>query len=93
MTMTTPFGNESPPSIPGNPDLLAQGWERRHLADEDRAHEAAESYRQMGFEVRVEKLSPEDFGPKCGSCSSVVCSSYVLIYTRKASTGNDQPNT
>ncbi len=76
-------GNASSGPLRGNTALEAEGWERRYLADPDRAREAVELYSSMGFEVRAEKLEPADFGPQCGDCSQVVCRSYVLIYTRK----------
>lgn len=56
---------------------------RRNLADPERAEETMAVYRSMGFEVRAEKLTPEDFGAKCMECALAVCSTYVLIYTRK----------
>jgi len=70
-------------SIPADPKLVAEGWVRRYLADPDRAKEAIELYTSMGYEVKAQKLTPDDLGPKCGDCGSVICSSYVLIYTRK----------
>lgn len=75
--------NDDEHSIPADPKLVAEGWVRRHLADPDRAKEAIELYTSMGYEVKAQKLTPADFGPKCGDCSSVICSTYVLIYTRK----------
>jgi hypothetical protein len=69
--------------IQGHPELIAKGWVRRNLADPERAGETMDLYRSMGFEVRAEKLSPEDFGAKCLACALAVCSTYVLIYTRK----------
>jgi len=74
-------GEELP--IPADPKLIAEGWVRRHLADPDRAKEAIELYTSMGYEVKAQKLTPADFGPNCGDCGSVICSTYVLIYTRK----------
>lgn len=71
--------------IRGHPELIAEGWVRRNLADPERAGETMELYRSMGFEVRAEKLSPEDFGAPCMACALAVCSTYVLIYTRKMS--------
>jgi hypothetical protein len=71
------------PGIPGNRALEAEGWQRRYLADPQRAQEAVDLYGALGFEVRAEKLTPSDFGPQCGDCSLVVCREYVLIYTRK----------
>jgi len=63
--------------------LVEDGWQRRYLADPDRANEAAESYRELGFEVRIERLTPDHFGPQCQSCAQTICSSYVMIYTRR----------
>ena len=70
-------------SIPADPKLVAEGWVRRYLADPDRAKEAIELYTSMGYEVKAQKLTPADFGPACGDCGTVICHSYVLIYTRK----------
>ncbi len=79
------LGPASGAFIPPDPNLRAEGWRRRHLADENRAKEAVELYSSMGFEVKLQKLLPKDMGPSCGSCpsSSSVCTSYVMIYTRK----------
>ena len=76
-------GNEDGFSIPADPKLLAEGWERRHLADPDRAQEAIEVYSSLGYEVKAQNLTPADFGSDCGDCASVVCKTYVIIYTRK----------
>lgn len=70
-------------AIPADPKLIARGWVRRYLADPDRAKEAAELYSSLGYEVKAQKLSPEDFGAMCGDCSSTICDSYVMIYTRE----------
>lgn len=64
--------------------LLAEGWERRHMTDPDRAAEAAEMYARAGYEVRVEALEPSDFGAGCSSCASTVCAAFVVLYTRKS---------
>lgn len=66
-----------------NPSLEDQGWVRRYLADESRAIEAEETYSAAGFEVHLERLVPNDFGSKCSDCAATVCSSYVVVYTRK----------
>lgn len=68
-----------------NSVLEDQGWVRRYLADESRAREAQETYTMAGFEVHLEALVPHDFGSKCQDCAATVCSSYVVVYTRKAS--------
>jgi hypothetical protein len=76
--------------IPANPKLTEAGWVRRYLADPIRAREAVELYSNLGYEVLAEKLTPDDFGPNCDGCPSVVCASYVMIHTRKCSAGAGQ---
>ncbi|MCP4806912.1 MAG: cyclohexa-1,5-dienecarbonyl-CoA hydratase [Proteobacteria bacterium] len=63
--------------------LVAEGWQRRFLADESRAREAQEMYSSSGFEVHLQRLMPDDFGEKCQDCAASVCTSYVVVYTRK----------
>lgn len=70
-------------SVQDDPELIAQGWTRRFMADPKRAEEAVALYESMGFEVKVHELTPADFGPNCTECGSQLCMSYVLIYTRK----------
>jgi len=64
-------------------DLVDEGWERRFMADPDRAKEATQIYSQMGYEVRVEAVKPSELGTICGDCREVACKEYVTIYTRK----------
>lgn len=54
------------------------------MTDTERARHAVELYHAMGFEVRTQKPSPEDFGPDCGDCGKTACRDYLMIYTRKA---------
>ena len=44
-----------PPSCvsPPDPKLIAEGWERRFIADAKRAQDAIEMYAEMGHEVRI----------------------------------------
>jgi len=67
---------------PGDPALVAAGWERRFLADGGRVEEFVELYRSMGFEVRVETVWPAELGPECESCRLVICREFVTLYTR-----------
>ncbi len=69
--------------IPSDPQLLAEGWVRRHLTDAGRAAESAELYAGMGFEVELRQLTPQDLGSKCQSCAASICGSYVMVYTRR----------
>lgn len=66
-----------------NPALVAEGWERRFTADEQRAKEAMELYRQLGYEVRAEPVSPEDVHDDCNDCRAVLSFRFCTIYTRK----------
>ncbi len=66
-----------------DPKLAALGWERRHLADPQRAQEATELYESLGFDVLIQELSEEDFAEACRECASDICRTYVLIHTRK----------
>ncbi len=75
--MTTTLGVQT------DPVLESEGWERRHLVGPDRAAESVELYESMGFEVLAKELSPPDMGDGCANCASVICASYVLIYTRR----------
>ena len=79
-------------AIPADPKLVADGWVRRYLADRDRAKEAVEIYTALGFEVKAQQLSPEDFSAACGDCASTICHSYVVIYTREPGAAKIPPS-
>ena len=76
-------GEPSEAFIAADPKLLAGGWVRRHLADPAHARESTELYTSMGYEVKMQKLTPSDLSPMCGRCALDVCKSCVLIYTRR----------
>jgi hypothetical protein len=63
--------------------LIAQGWERRFTADEQRAKEAMELYTQLGYEVRAEPVMPDEINDDCEDCKTVVSYYFQTIYTRK----------
>ena len=69
--------------FPPDPELVAQGWERRFMADPIRAKESAELYRSLGFEVLTQSVRSAELSAECSDCKLVVCSAYVTIYTRK----------
>ena len=66
-----------------NSSLIAQGWERRFTADEQRAKEAMELYSQLGYEVRAEPVLPDELQDDCQDCKTVVSFYFQTIYTRK----------
>lgn len=69
--------------LEANPDLAAQGWERRFTAGPQRAQEAAELYAQLGFEVRLESPRPVELADDCEDCLSATALGFKTIYTRK----------
>ncbi len=71
------------PGIPADPNLLAEGWVRRHLTDAARAAESAELYAGLGFEVELRQLAPQDLGSQCQACAASICGAYVMVYTRR----------
>ncbi|HJW83677.1 MAG TPA: hypothetical protein VJ754_05170 [Anaerolineae bacterium] len=72
---------------PPDPQLVAEGWERRFMADARRLKEYTELYASMGFEVRAEPIRLEEIGPDCGDCSLVLYRLFVTIYTRRPPVG------
>ena len=70
-------------NFPVDPGLVSEGWERRFMADAERAREAEELYASLGFEVLVETVKPSELSEVCAGCKLVVCRSYVTVYTRK----------
>jgi len=71
-------------SVRDDPALIAEGWQRRQLADPNRAKESIELYESLGFEVLAKELEPSDFGDDCKTCAVAGCHGYVMIYTRYA---------
>lgn len=76
---------ELPPDLdfPADPELAAQGWQRRFMANAGRAREARELYGEMGFEVRLEPIKMSQLSEVCGDCRVATCLAYVNVYTRK----------
>lgn len=66
-----------------DPALVAQGWERRFVADGKRAREAIALYEELGYEVHAEPVHPEHVNPDCEDCLLVAMMHFQMIYTRK----------
>jgi hypothetical protein len=69
--------------------MAPEVWERRFVADPQRAQEAAEIYRLAGFDVRVETEIPEGLREECTDCFLVKAGFFRVIYTRRAA-GEEQ---
>ncbi|GIX49357.1 MAG: hypothetical protein KatS3mg131_3568 [Candidatus Tectimicrobiota bacterium] len=63
--------------------LAAAGWQRRFIADPERAREAIALYEALGYEVHAEPLTPAELGPACRDCQLLACRQYVTLYTRR----------
>jgi hypothetical protein len=68
-----------------HPSPPPDGWERRFIADPQRAQEVLEVYRQAGFEVRAEPAIPDELREECESCWLVKAGFFHVIYTRRPS--------
>ena len=66
-----------------DPELIADGWERRFVADARRAEETMELYEQLGFEVRAEPAQAAELGDDCNDCQLFLLLQFKTIYTRK----------
>jgi hypothetical protein len=65
-----------------DPRLVAQGWQRRFMADGRRAVEAMDLYRELGYEVRAEPVGTEEVADECGDCQLLMALRFTTIYTR-----------
>ena len=68
-----------------DPQLEAEGWTRRFMADPDQIEEKIQLYNDLGFEVRIERIKPTELHDVCGACRLATCTAYVTLYTRKLS--------
>ena len=67
-------------------ELETSGWTRQATYDEPRLSEMAETYRELGFEVRVEPFQVDDCA-ECSECMKLDPERYKTIYTRKIDGG------
>lgn len=70
-----------------DPARVADGWQRRFIADGGRAKEAIELYERLGFEVVADPLQPDDLAEECDDCVLVALMKFRTIYTRKKDAG------
>jgi hypothetical protein len=66
-----------------DPARVADGWERRFVADGRRAEEMIELYRQLGFEVVADPIRPEQMSDDCEDCKLLMLLEFKTIYTRR----------
>ena len=63
-------------------ELRQHGWEKRTTYDEPRLSELVEIYEEMGFEVLLEPVHPEE-ETGCTECMKMDIDRYKTIYVRK----------
>lgn len=69
--------------LSADPELLAQGWERRFITDGLRAREMVDLYTELGYEVHLEPIDQEQFSEECEECVLVALLKFATLYTRK----------
>ncbi len=69
--------------LEADPQRVADGWERRFIADPQRAKEAIDLYTEMGFEVCADPVRSEELGEDCEDCRLLAQLRFKTIYTRK----------
>jgi hypothetical protein len=73
----------------GEDRLKAEGWTRQSNNDEPRLGELVKMYKDMGLEVHLEPLRPEEMA-ECDQCMRSEPERYKTIYTRP---GRTRPST
>ncbi len=61
--------------------LEKEGWTRRSILDDPRLTEAAETYRALGFEVKLVPVNA-NFISGCTSCLEGDIEKYRIVYTK-----------
>jgi hypothetical protein len=69
-------------AFPSDPQLIAEGWERRFIADAKRAQDAIEMYGEMGHEVRLEPVNATGLSEACSGCLEAFAQ-FRVVYTRR----------
>lgn len=68
--------------VPADPDLITAGWELRFFGDTRMAQEAAATYTDLNFEVRLEAMKIDHLRQECSGCKDLLAT-FNLVYTRK----------
>jgi hypothetical protein len=63
-------------------ELAREGWSKRGTYDEPRLSEIVETYREAGFEVRVEPFLADE-EPGCAECMRAEPEKFKTVYTRR----------
>lgn len=69
--------------LPVDPDLREQGWEWRCNADGVKLHQVVDSYRELGFEVRTERLDLRSLSENCAGCKGALAQASAVFIKQK----------
>ncbi len=75
-------------TLPADSELVAEGWQRRFLADSRMVQEAVETYGELGYEVRLEPFNEDGLKEECSGCKALL-RQFSVVYTRKKNTKNE----
>ncbi len=69
--------------LPVDPDLREQGWEWRCNADGVKLHQVVDSYRELGLEVRTERLDLRSLSENCAGCKGALAHASAVFIKQK----------
>ncbi len=65
-----------------DPELEAEGWELKFIADSRIARDGVDTYREAGYEVKLMALTGDDLKDECSGCKATF-QQFKALYTRK----------
>ena len=69
--------------VESDPARIADGWERRFIADGPRCAEMVRLYEELGYDVVADPIQPRQIRGECEDCQLVLLLQFRLIYTRR----------
>ncbi len=66
----------------GEEVLIAQGWERRFVAEPKAAEEARKNYEELGYTVKLVPIDTQAVRPECAGCQATL-EKFQIIFTRR----------
>ncbi len=69
--------------LPPDRSLADEGWEWRCNADTRRTREMVDSYRELGFEVRLEPVDVDALCTACDGCKDAFAAANAVYVRRK----------
>ncbi len=57
-------------------------WVKRNIIDEPRLSDLVETYKSLGFDIKLKDFNPREFPEECTGCLAAFPEKYKVIYTR-----------